>query len=160
MKSARILIELNRSSSIHQKIDFIFIVIRRADIIICTLWWKCVPPPPRDRDVDDAPRKRSRGIVTDRNIVYTRLSTHTHTHTTRKSIPPLRKFPTSLAPPRLASPRRTYQYRTKLPHSQIMRHESRLSIFSLRSQPRKRGEISVKRFHVIVYSDGDGPCPA
>lgn len=161
MKSARILIELNRSSSIHQKIDFIFFRdSTRWYYHLHTLMEMRATAPSRSRRRRCSPKEIAWHRDRSKYRIYSLKYTHTHTHTTRKSIPPLRKFPTSLAPPRLASPRRTYQYRTKLPHSQIMRHESRLSIFSLRSQPRKRGEISVKRFHVIVYSDGDGPCPA
>lgn len=99
---------------------------------------------PRDRDVDR---------VTDRNIVYIYIYIPLSTHTAQ-----IHSSVEEISSPRLASPV-SISYETAA-HSQIMRHESRLSIFSVRSQPRKSGEISVKRFHVIVYSDGDGPCPA
>lgn len=126
---------------IHPPRDNLFILVRRY-YHLHSLMEKFHHP--RDRDVDR---------VTDRNIVYIYIYIPLSTHTAQ-----IHSSVEEISSPRLASPV-SISYETAA-HSQIMRHESRLSIFSVRSQPRKSGEISVKRFHVIVYSDGDGPCPA
>lgn len=114
MKSARILIELNRSSSIHQKIDFIFFRdSTRWYYHLHTLMEMRATAPSRSRRRRCSPKEIAWHRDRSKYRIYSLKYTHTHTHHAKihSSVEEISYEPRP-APPRLASPYVSISYET------------------------------------------------